>query len=78
MKKVMTAKRRVILVAMIALWIILLLFSCMDTFERYYEIMQFLLYFDCGLFGGFTYGLLSDLDKEKERQRRERKKEGSP
>jgi hypothetical protein len=47
----------------------------MDTYRPYLEILQLLLYLDCGIFGGLIYGVLLDYQKEMEREKKKRKEE---
>lgn len=74
-KRILTPKRIVAFFATTTFWIILLLLSCMDTYLPYWEILQLLLYLDCGIFGGLVYGVLLDYQKEMEREKKKRKEE---
>ena len=73
-KRILTPKRIVAFFATTTFWIILLLLSCMDTYLPYWEILQLLLYLDCGIFGGLVYGVLLDYQKEMEMEREKKKR----
>ena len=74
-KRILTPKRIVAFFATTTFWIILLLLSCMDTYLPYWEILQLLLYLDCGIFGGLVYGVLLDYQKDMDREKKKRKEE---